>query len=273
MKNLFFSAYKKVFSYITSIVIFMVSLPYAYSQDVVVNTTKHLFTVKIGTTRVIYPSSSTKGVSVSVANPQDYPILVQTQVKDEDKTSPAPFIVTPPLFRLDAGLQGRVRIIRTGGKFPEDRETLQWLCLTGIPPKNGDAWGNTQNNPKNSSPTMDIQMSISTCIKLLFRPDKVKGDPTDSADSLTWRYKGNYLEVNNPTPFYMNFYSLRIGDEKINLSALGSKDEIKNGSYVPPFSSRDFIIPVKNKGKATEVFWQVINDNGGVSREFKSTVQ
>lgn len=94
MKNLFFSAYKKVFSYITSIVIFMVSLPYAYSQDVVVNTTKHLFTVKIGTTRVIYPSSSTKGVSVSVANPQDYPILVQTQVKDEDKTSPAPFIVT-----------------------------------------------------------------------------------------------------------------------------------------------------------------------------------
>lgn len=46
MKNLFFSAYKKVFSYITSIVIFMVSLPYAYSQDVVVNTTKHLFTVK-----------------------------------------------------------------------------------------------------------------------------------------------------------------------------------------------------------------------------------
>ncbi|EIS80393.1 gram-negative pili assembly chaperone, C-terminal domain protein [Yersinia pestis PY-66] len=71
----------------------------------------------------------------------------------------------------------------------------------------------------------------------------------------------------------MNFYSLRIGDEKINLSDLGSKDEIKNGSYVPPFSSRDFIIPVKNKGKATEVFWQVINDNGGVSREFKSTVQ
>lgn len=50
-------------------------------------------------------------------------------------------------------------------------------------------------------------MSISTCIKLLVRPDKVKGDPTDSAGSLTWRYKGNYLEANNPTPFYMNFNS------------------------------------------------------------------
>lgn len=273
MNNVFFYVNKKIFYYMASMVALIMCLPNAYSKDVVVNATRHLFTVKIGTTRVIYPSSSTKGVSVSVANPQDYPILVQTQVKGEDKTSPAPFIVTPPLFRLDAGLQGRVRVIRTGGKFPEDREALQWLCLTGIPPKNGDAWDNTQSNSKNSSPSVDIQMSISTCIKLLVRPDKLKGDPSDSADSLTWKYNDKYLEVNNPTPFYMNLYSLHIGDENVSLSDLGSKDKIKNSSYVPPFSSRDFIIPKKIKGKPTEISWQVINDNGGVSREFKSTAQ
>ncbi|MDO2495886.1 fimbria/pilus periplasmic chaperone [Escherichia coli] len=27
------------------------------------------------------------------------------------------------------------RIVRTGGDFSVDRESLQWICIKGIPPK------------------------------------------------------------------------------------------------------------------------------------------
>ncbi|NPE97657.1 Dr fimbrial biogenesis chaperone DraB, partial [Escherichia coli] len=69
---------------------------------------------------------------------QDYPMLVQSEVLSEDQKSPAPFVVTPPLFRLDGQQSSRLRIVRTGGEFPSDRESLQWICVKGIPPKEDD---------------------------------------------------------------------------------------------------------------------------------------
>lgn len=164
-------------------------LPYVYAKEPNLHTIQHKFSVKVDETRAIYPLSSVKGISLSMMNPQDYPILVQTQVKGEDKRSPAPFVVTPPLFRLDAGMQGRVRVIRTGGNFPQDRESLQWLCLTGVPPKEGDMWDNSHHdkNKETQDVNLDVRLSISTCMKLLIRPEQLKQKPEDVAGELTWQ--------------------------------------------------------------------------------------
>jgi P pilus assembly chaperone PapD len=39
----------------------------------------------------------------------------------------------PPLFRLKAGEQGFVRILRSGKPLPEERESMFWLNIKGIP--------------------------------------------------------------------------------------------------------------------------------------------
>ncbi|WP_321572942.1 fimbria/pilus periplasmic chaperone, partial [Hafnia paralvei] len=62
------------------------------------------FTVKIGASRVIYGLTSS-GESIGVSNLQDYPMLIQSTVLGEDKKTKAPFVVTPPLFRLDGQQQ------------------------------------------------------------------------------------------------------------------------------------------------------------------------
>ena len=63
-----------------------------------------LFGVDLGVSRIIYvPESS--GENVAVRNKQTYPMLVQSQVLDEDTKSKAPFITTPPLFREGANKQ------------------------------------------------------------------------------------------------------------------------------------------------------------------------
>ncbi|HFP3027046.1 fimbria/pilus periplasmic chaperone [Yersinia enterocolitica] len=243
-------------------------LPYVYAKETGLHAIQHKFSVKVGETRAIYPLSSVKGISLSMVNPQDYPILVQTQIKDEDKHSSAPFVVTPPLFRLDAGMQGRVRIIRTGGNFPQDRESLQWLCLTGIPPKEGDMWdnGHHDNKKETQDVNLDVRLSISTCMKLLVRPDQLKQKPEDVAGELIWQRNGKQLQVNNPTPFYISFKSINLGGKNINLSSAGEN------TYVAPFGERSYALPMDMAGSPVEVNWKIINDLGGESQVFKANV-
>ncbi|WP_238493690.1 fimbria/pilus periplasmic chaperone [Pantoea ananatis] len=90
-------------------------------------------------------------------------MLVQSTVTGEDRKTPAPFLVTPPLFRIEANQQSRLRIIRTGGSLPQTREGLYWLCVKALPPS-GDASGHA------SGVSMTVNMAISMCDKLIFRP-------------------------------------------------------------------------------------------------------
>ncbi len=259
--------YKEGFWVLFSILLLSLFFPYAYAtKNSDLHITQHKFSVGVGATRIIYPLSSVKGVSVPVMNPQNYPILVQTQVKGEDKHSPSPFVVTPPLFRLDAGMQGRVRVIRAGGNFPQDRESLQWLCLTGVPPQEGDIWDNShhEENKNSQNVNLDIRLSINTCMKLLVRPDQLKQKPEEVAGELIWHRKGKQLQVNNPTPFYISFKSINLGDKNINLSS--------ENTYVAPFSEKSYALPVGITGTPSEVNWQIINDLGGGSKVFKASI-
>lgn len=64
----------------------MVSV-YAARQQL--NSATKSFSVKLGATRVIY-HAGTPGATLSVSNPQNYPILVQSSVKAEDKKFASP---------------------------------------------------------------------------------------------------------------------------------------------------------------------------------------
>ncbi|WP_083274984.1 fimbria/pilus periplasmic chaperone [Edwardsiella hoshinae] len=218
------------------------------------------FGVKLGATRVIYAPDS-MGQTLSVSNPQNYPMLVQSRVYAEDMQSKAPFVVTPPLFRLDGLQQSNLRIVRTGGTFANDRESLQWLCVKGIPPKADDLWAKdkTGRSAVNKNISLNLQLSINSCIKLFVRPDSLKGHPEDVASSLTWSRQGKQLQAVNDTPFYMNLASLKVGSVAV-----------ADLHYVPPFSSSTFPFPNGASGKVT---WSVVTDYGGVSPVYQAEIK
>lgn len=213
-----------------------------------VETTTNAFRVTLGSTRVVYPEKAS-GAQVSVSNPQAYPILVQSSVTMEDMKSQAPFVVTPPLFRLEAGQQSRLRIIRTGGNLPADRESLFWLCVKAVPPS-GDASGGGAGKV-----SLAVNMAISTCDKLLYRPAGLKGSPEEAAGSLRWTRQGATLRVSNPTPFYINLKTVSVGGKPAG-----------NLTHVPPQGSASLTLPA---GAVGAVSWTVINDLGGESRPFE----
>lgn len=218
------------------------------------------YSVALGATRVIYDPTSS-GAVVSVSNPNDYPMLVQSKVFDETKQSVAPFVVTPPLFRLEGQQQSRIRMVRTGGEVAPDRETLQWLCVTGIPPEIDDTWaeGNSGEAKKpEPAASLEVTIKFTRCIKLIVRPSALKGSPTDTASSLTWQQQGKQLKVSNPTPFYMTLQSVTVGGKKVN-----SLD------YIPPLGDRSFTLP---EGTSGTVQWSIITDQGGESRLYEAAL-
>ncbi|MDH8489617.1 fimbria/pilus periplasmic chaperone, partial [Klebsiella pneumoniae] len=74
--------------------------------------------IVIGGTRVVYDGDK-KEASASIRNPEKSGVyLVQTWVDNGERRGKAPFIVTPPLFRINPGEENMLRIIRTGGNLP-----------------------------------------------------------------------------------------------------------------------------------------------------------
>lgn len=227
-------------------------MPEANAQSVSLNSQK--YGIVLGASRVIYPPGG-KGVTLSVTNPEDYPVLVQSQVMNEDKKTEAPFYVTPPLFRLEGKQQNTLRVVRTGGRYPVDRESLTWLCVRGIPPKDGDIWAQDKNSPRTQSSgsvAMLMQLSINSCIKLLIRPDGLSDNPSGLAEKLEWKVTGKRLTATNPTPYYMNLGSLSLNGKKLK------------ENYIPPLGEHVFTLP-EGTGERGIITWTVIGDYGDKS--------
>lgn len=235
---------------------------FAQASEVTLEQDLQTFSVETGATRVIYTPGSA-GATLTVINPQSYPMLVQSAVWQANKKTKAPFIVTPPLFRLDGHQQNRLKVVSIGDLGPTDQESLNWLCLTGIPPEPNAVWAQDDKVIKAApakQATLLTQLRVTSCLKLLVRPASLKGDPVDKAMFLTWHRSGTTLTVNNPTPFFMNLKSVRLGTTSI--SAPG---------YVPPKDHLGLKLP--EHPAEGPVRWTLVTDYGGESREFSAALQ
>lgn len=201
--------------------------------------------ITVGGTRLIY-NGAKKETSLNINNSDVGPYLIQSWVETNNGgIEKAPFIITPPLFRLDAGQQNLLRIVRTGGDLPEDRESLFWLNIKSIP-------ANTNKSDDNT-----LQIAVKTKIKLIYRPQDLKGTPEDVTKSLVWTQKGNKLSVMNPTAYYMNFNLIRLGGH-----------ELKGVTFVAPKSYATF----DALGSSGTVTWKLITDFGGTGPEHSAAL-
>lgn len=194
--------------------------------------------VIIGGTRVIYDGNK-KEASIGVNNPDNVPYLIQSWIETQSGvTEKNPFIITPPLYRLDQGQKNVERIILTA-PLPQGKESLYWLNIKAIPSTPKETGANT------------LQIAVKTRIKLIYRPSSLKdSSPEEQADKLTWRSTGNLLQVMNPTPYVMNFNEIMIGGKKV-----------EDVTFVLPGSTVSFPLP---KGITRgDVTFKVINDYGG----------
>lgn len=189
----------------------------------------------IGGTRVIFEGAK-KEATINITNPDNTPYLIQSWIDMQDGVAgKAPFIITPPLYRLDGGQKNLERIVMTGS-LPQEQESLFWLNIKAIP---------------SASKQMNaLQIAVKTRIKLIYRPEGLRAStPEEQANKLTWQQSGNAIQVNNPTPYVINFNEITLGGRKL-----------EDVTYVLPGASARFSLPEGVSGHS--LTFKVINDYG-----------
>ncbi|HCM9554123.1 TPA: molecular chaperone [Enterobacter kobei] len=196
--------------------------------------------ITVGGTRLIYNGAENEA-SLPVSNSKDaVPYLIQSWIElSENSKEQVPFIVTPPMFRLDGGHENTLRVIYTGEtSLPENRESVFWLNVKSIP-------------SMTRSDENRLLIAVKTRMKLFYRPAALASENAGEAwTRLTFEPRGERLVINNPTPFYVSLYSLTVGNKTI---------------APPPMISPLSSVTVAGSGK--QVAWKAINDFGGVTTE------
>lgn len=149
-------------------------------------------------TRFIYPGNE-KEITVQLSNTADRPALAQTWLDNGNPdatpdTITTPFIITPPISRVDAKSGQTLRIkLGSDAGLAKDKETLWWLNLLEIPPVVASGKNEGQNV---------LQLAIRSRFKFIYRPAGL-GNRDAAAEKLALSASGNRLSVSNPTPFYI----------------------------------------------------------------------
>lgn len=205
--------------------------------------------VVLGATRVVYNASSKEAsITVSNRNTEQY-FLVQSWVDDKDGNKKVPFSITPPLFRLNAKNENMLRIVKTAGELPLDRESVYWLNVKAIPP--APAADESQNV---------LQLAIKTRVKMFYRPKGLEGKVEDAPATLQWSHQGNQLIVKNPSA-----YSVTLGEVKI------SGKDVAGVDLVLPKDEAHYTLPAGSES-ATNLTYTTITDFGGLTTPITSQI-
>jgi P pilus assembly chaperone PapD len=214
--------------------------------------------VVIGGTRVIFPAQDGE-VTVRLTNDNSTPALVEAWIdKGDEHSTPdnvdTPFLITPPLFRMNPHKDQSLRIIGTPASLPTDHESLFWLNVLEIPPKPSGA--------KVAGKNM-LQFAIRSRLKLFYRPATLAGDPLKAPSQLTWKVvadgSGYALQVSNPTPYHVTIVEATLD--------AGAKSYVSSSGMVAPFAA--LRLTVKNLAKApvagTYLQYDVVDDYGATT--------
>lgn len=207
--------------------------------------------VTLGGTRFIYHDSQ-DSLSISAYDRDNIPYLVQswfspytekTDEKVSNTSAKIPFVVTPPLFRMNPGDTNTINIVKTDtSTLPQDRESIFYFNFKAIP---GLA----------KSTSSSLMVSVSSSMKLFYRPEKLTDEEATNAwEKIAITKNGKSVILKNPTPYFITLHKLAI-DGQTNSS-------VKN-LMVSPFSEKS--IPVTTS--VHSVSWAALTDQGGITSE------
>ncbi|EPF0313448.1 fimbrial biogenesis chaperone [Enterobacter chuandaensis] len=225
-----------------------ISLKVLLCIPLIASTLCHATGVQIGRTRIIYDAAK-KEVALPLQNKDnELPWLIQSWTDTGDGKTRGPFIVTPPLFRLDPQKEQSLRITWNGTSLPEDKESLFYMNVRTVPATAADE------ENKNV-----LRLIYKTRLKMFWRPVGLSGTASETCKKLRFVRHDEQLTAINEGAFYSVFDSLSLGSTKV-----------EKADMVGPKSS--VAIPLPDTAQGTRVTWRCITDYGNASEKYTSTL-
>ncbi|TDG21952.1 molecular chaperone [Paraburkholderia silviterrae] len=152
-------------------------------------------------TRVIYPADA-REQTVQFTSQNDSPSVMQLWIDSGDpgstpQTADAPFVVTPPVFRIDPKAGQAVRLMFTGKELPQDRESVFYLNTLEIPSLNRAYADQNQ-----------MLVMLRNRLKIFYRPAGIAGSAQKAPEQLSFHLESEAgkwrVSANNASGYYIS---------------------------------------------------------------------
>ena len=195
-----------------------------------------LASVVISGTRVIYPAQAREKV-LQLTNHDAYPNLMQIWVDKGNpastaQTADAPFIASPQVFRMNPKAGQVVRLVYTGTDEPQDRESVFYINFMQMPAlKGSDMEANK------------LMLTVSSRMKVFYRPEGIVGTPEDIAKSITFKLQGSGSDMSVLAENNSGYHAVV---REASLVVGGKPVDLIKAVMLAPYSSQKW--PVANTG-------------------------
>lgn len=208
----------------------------------------HAAGIQVERTRIIYDASKKEAALTLTNTEKELPWLIQSWTDTGDGKTRGPFIVTPPLFRLDPQKEQNLRITWSGKALPTDRESLFYMNVRTIPAIA------TDDSTKNV-----LRLIYKTRLKLFWRPVGLKDAPVEACKHLQFSQRNGQISITNSGEYYSVFDTLRVNGKSVTAVEM-----------VAPKASNTF--PLANATVGSKVAWRCITDYGNATAEFTASL-
>ncbi|HEY3589471.1 MAG TPA: fimbria/pilus periplasmic chaperone [Buttiauxella sp.] len=195
--------------------------------------------------RVIYPANA-REVSVQLTNQDDFPNVMQAWLDSGDEqstpqTGRAPFLLTPPMFRMAPHSGQTLRLQFTGADLPKDKESVFWLNTLQIPPA-----------PKGDEAANQMVVMLRSRMKIFWRPAGLSGSPDTMDKTMQAAVSGNRLSLTNNSGYYASLARVVV--------TVANKPVSLSGEMIAPGAKKVWALTGAPSGKTVQMTW--VNDQG-----------
>lgn len=218
------------------IFLFFIISPFSFADGIGLNKSRIIFEAK------------DKNQVVEINNESNNPYLIQASILSSlDETVSNKFLITPPLFRIDANSTYSVRVVPSNiAELPKDRESIFYFKVRAIPPSK---------QANDDEKKADLVFITAIIIKMHYRPDNFPTPGKDIFNKINLAKIDGKWQMNNPTPYYLTVIDLSLNNESQNGSLL-----------IPPFSKSEINTDLSQLNQAS---WRFIDDFGAYTDKYQ----
>ncbi|MDU3300612.1 MAG: molecular chaperone [Enterobacter ludwigii] len=208
--------------------------------------------VVLGSTRlVLTPSART--TSLLIRNGAGRVWLTQVRILDAQERESEKFVVLPPLFRLEAGSEAKVRVTAVGQPedYPADREAVWYVHALTVPASTQPGHGEGARS--------ELRIGLENVIKLFWRPASLKTPTAEVYRQVAFTSVDGGVKGCNQSRYYLSFDRLVFDGQRVDLN--------REPAMLSPLACETY------KVSARKVGWAMIDDHGGSSEVFTDEVR
>lgn len=196
--------------------------------------------IEINKDKFIFIESKNQEV-IEIKNNTNSDYFIQSWIShyDESNNTDLPFMITPPLFKIEKDEIYFLKIFKTDEIEKKEQETLYKINIKRIPSLSGS-----------DDNTNLLHISMNSIYNLIYRPISIEKNAVDAYKKVEFlKNKNDEFIVNNPTPYFITL--LKVNSDDVVF--------IEKSKTIPPFKKYNTKKIIKKQGL---IKWKTIDQYG-----------